>query len=230
MRGSCATPRMIGAREKPAVPPDYLVHEFMNAAWRPTFHADLVLALRAAKLEWVASAALLENFSPLMLHDEARPVFDRFDEPLMRAVVKDICIERQLRQDVFVRGARRLSTRERDASLGEVALALACPVEQFVWEFEVPVGKATIERGFFGPIVATLAEGPKRVCDLAFPDLPRRNNPGELIGMLVGTGRALSLSGQPAEPEPQVLRLNALAPRRFARFDNLTSGMALATP
>jgi hypothetical protein len=210
--------------------PDYLAHEFMNAARRPTFHADLVLALRAAKLGWVASAALLENFSPLMLHDEARPIFDRFDEPLMRAVVKDICIERQLRQDVFVRGARRLSTRERDASLGEVALALACPVEQFVWEFEVPVGKATIERGFFGPVVATLAEGPKRVCDLAFPDLPRRNNPGELIGMLVGAGQALSLSGQPAEPEPQVLRLNALAPRRFARFDNLTSGMALATP
>ena len=45
-----------------------------------------------------------------MLHDEARPVFDRFDDPLMRELVKDICIERQLRQDVFVRGARRLST------------------------------------------------------------------------------------------------------------------------
>ena len=202
----------------------------MNAAWRPTFHADVVLALRAAKLDWVASAALLENFSPLMLHDEARAVLDRFDEPLMRELVKDMCIDRGLRQDVFVRGARRLSALERDASLGEVTLALACPVEQFVWEFEVPVGKATIERGFFGPIVAALAEGPKRVCDLlALPDLPRRDNPGELVGMLVGTGQALPLSGQPAEPEPQVLRLNALAPRRFARLDNLTSGMALAT-
>ena len=47
--------------------------------------------------------------------------------------------------------------------------------------------------------------------------------------MLVGTGQALPLSGQPAEPEPQVLRLNALAARRFARLDNLKSGMALAT-
>jgi hypothetical protein len=64
--------------------PDYLAHEFMNAARRPTFHADLVLALRAAKLGWVASAALLENFSPIMLHDETRAVFDRFDEPLTR--------------------------------------------------------------------------------------------------------------------------------------------------
>ena len=84
----------------------------------------------------------------------------------------------------------------------------------------------------FRSMLANLAEeGVKTfVYDKALPDLPRRNNPGELIGMLVGAGQALSLSGQPAEPEPQVLRLNALAPRRFARFDNLTSGMALATP
>jgi SAM-dependent methyltransferase len=210
--------------------PAYLAHEFMNAMWRPTFHADVALALRAAKLDWVASADLLENFSPLMLHVEARAVVDRFDEPLMRELVKDMCLDRGLRQDVFVRGPRRLSPLERDAALGEVTLALACPVEQFVWELEVPVGKATIERGFFGPVVAALAEGPKRVRDLlALPDLPRRDNPGELVGMLVGTGQALPLSGIPAEPEPQALRLNALAARQLARLDNLTSGMALAT-
>lgn len=47
--------------------------------------------------------------------------------------------------------------------------------------------------------------------------------------MLVGAGQVLPLSGQPAEPEPQVRRLNALAARRFAKLDNLTSSMALAT-
>ena len=103
--------------------PAYLAHEFMNEAWRPTFHADVVLALRAAKLDSVP-ADLLENFSPLMLHDEARAVLDRFDEPPMRELVKDMCLDRALRQDVFVRGARRLSPLERDAALGELTLAL----------------------------------------------------------------------------------------------------------
>ena len=131
----------------------------MNEAWRPTFHADVVLALRAAKLDWVASVDLLENFSPLMLHDEARAVLDRFDERPMQERVKDMCLDRGLRQDVFVRGPRRLSPLERDDALGEVTLALACPVEQFIREHEVPVGKATIERAFFGPIVAALAKG-----------------------------------------------------------------------
>ena len=210
--------------------PAYLAHEFINAAWRPAFHADVALALKAAKLGWVASAELIENFSPLMLSDEVRKVLDRFDEPIMRELVKDVCLGRGLRQDVFVRGARRLSARERDAALGKVTLALACPVEQFIWEHDVPIGKATIERGFFGPVVAALAEGPRTVADLLdLPDLPRRDNPGELVGMLVGTGQALPLLAPPATPGPQACRLNAAAARRFARLDNLTSSMALAT-
>ena len=94
----------------------------------------------------------------------------------------------------------------------------------------MPVGKAAIERGFFGPIVPRSPKGRSgsATCWL-FPNLPRRDNPGELVGMLVGTGQALPLSGLPAEPEPQVLRLNALAARQFARLDNLTTSMALAT-
>jgi len=42
----------------------YLAHEYMNAAWRPCFHADVVRDMASAKLDWVASAELLENFSP----------------------------------------------------------------------------------------------------------------------------------------------------------------------
>ena len=50
---------------------EYLAHEYMCEAWRPCFHSDVVDALSPAKLDWVASANLLENFSPLMLTEEA---------------------------------------------------------------------------------------------------------------------------------------------------------------
>ncbi len=36
----------------------YLAHEYMNAAWRPCFHGDVVRALAGAKLDWVASGQL----------------------------------------------------------------------------------------------------------------------------------------------------------------------------
>jgi hypothetical protein len=207
----------------------YLAHEYMNATWRPCFHADVVQALAGAKLDWVASAQLLENFTPLMLGEEARTVLSGFDEPVMRELIKDMFLTRCLRQDVFVRGARRLTNAERDAALGEVTLALLTQEDQFAWEFEVPVGQANIERKFFGPIVAALAQAPQRVgALLGLPDLPRRDNPGELVGMLVGSHQALPVMGPATEPDGPVRRLNRTAAKRLVRPDNLDTGMALA--
>ena len=175
----------------------YLAHEYMNRAWRPCFHADVVAALSEAKLDWVASAHLLEHFSTLILSEEARAVLARFDDPVMRELVKDHCLPRSLRQDVFVRGPQRLTPAERDAALGEVVLGLLCLEPQFSWEVDVPSGKAALEHGFFGPVVSVLACGPNRVCDLlALPGLPRRDNPGELVGMLTGTDQALPMSAR----------------------------------
>jgi SAM-dependent methyltransferase len=210
----------------------YLAHEYMLATWRPCFHADVVIALADAKLEWVASADLLENFLPLTVSDEVRTILAQFDDPVMRELVKDMCLSRSLRQDVFVRGARRLSNAERDAALGDVMLGLLCSPDQFAWEIEVATGRARIESGFFGPIVTALGDAPQRVRDLlALPGLPRNDNPGELVGMLVGSHQAMRVLGPTpdAGPDARARRLNAAAARRFVRPDNLNHGMALAT-
>ena len=210
--------------------PAYLAHEYMNAAWRPCFHADVVAALGDAKLDWVAPAQLLESFSALTLGDEARSVLARCEDPIVRELVKDMCLTRGLRQDVFVRGARRLTPAERDRALGDVMLALLCPDTEFVWEVEVPSGQAALERGFFGPIVAALAEGPRRVRDLLdLPGLPRRDNPAEVVGMLVGTDQALPVLALPADPDRRATLFNRAAARRFVRPENISTSMALAT-
>lgn len=207
----------------------YLAHEFMNEAWRPCFHADVVAALAEAKLSWVGSAQLLENFSALMLSDEVRSVSARFDDPVMRELVKDVCLRRGLRQDVFVRGPRRLPTSERDAMLGNVVLGLMCPEAEFDWEFKVPSGSAALEERFFGPIVTALAQGPRRVSELlALPELSRHDNPAELVGMLVGTDQALPLLAPPGAPDPRIILFNRLAAKHFVRPGNLNNGSALA--
>jgi len=208
----------------------YLAHEYMTESWRPCFHADVVSALARAKLDWVASAQLLENFSQLMLNDEARRIAGKFDDPIMRELIKDMCLSRSLRQDVFVRGPRRLSHKERDAALNDVMLALLCRPDEFVWEIDAPVGAANFERRFFGPIVESLAAAPQSVRDLlALPGLPRRDNPAEVVGMLVGTQQATRILGTPTAPDATVRRLNATAARHFARADTLNNSMALAT-
>jgi len=208
----------------------YLTHEYMTEAWRPCFHTDVAAAMSEAKLDWVASANLLENFTSLTLRDEARTVLARFDDPAMRELIKDMCLPRGLRQDVFVRGAHHICPTERDHALGQMMLGLLRSEAQVAWEFEVPSGHAALERSFFGPIVASLEQGPRRVSDLlALPDLPRHDNPSELVGMLVGSEQALPLLTAPSDPDPRVIRFNGLAAKRFVRQGNLNTGMALAT-
>jgi hypothetical protein len=93
----------------------------------------------------------------------------------------------------------------------------------------VPSGHAALERSFFGPIVASLEQGPRLVSDLlALPDLPRRDNPCELVGMLAGSDQALPILAAPGDPDPRVVRFNQLAAKRFVRQGNLNTGMALA--
>jgi SAM-dependent methyltransferase len=208
----------------------YLAHEYMVEAWRPCFHADVVAALAGAKLSWVASAHLIENFPQLMFGEEARKVVDRFDDPVMRELVKDMCVGRPLRRDVFVRGARRLRDDERDAALSEITLALLGSPDKFAWKMDAPSGQASLEPSFYQPIVDALGEGPQRVRNLLdLPALAGRGNPGEVVGMLVGSEQAMRVLGPAAEPDARVRRLNAAAARRFVRPDNFSTAMALAT-
>jgi hypothetical protein len=186
--------------------------------------------LAEAKLEWVAPVQLLESFPALTMGDEARAVLARFSDPVLRELVKDMCLTRGLRQDVFVRGARHLTPAERDAALGEVMLALLCREAELVWEVEVPAGQAALDRRFFGPVVAALAERPRRVGELLeLPDLPRRDNPAEIVGMLVGTDQALPVLAPPADPDQCAVALNQAAARRFVQPGNIGTSMALAT-
>ena len=101
---------------------EYLSHEYMSAHWAPAFHADVAAAMAEAKLDWVSSANPLENFPELNLTPEQRAVMDRYKDPIMRELVKDTCLPRQFRHDVFVRGARRMSNDERDTALSRLTV------------------------------------------------------------------------------------------------------------
>ena len=103
---------------------DYLAHEFMNEYWAPCFSMDVAAALSEAKLEWVASGELPDNFPELAMTDAQREIFRRYDDPLMQEMIQDICAPRRLRHDIFVRWRRRITPAQRNAALMDVNLTL----------------------------------------------------------------------------------------------------------
>ncbi len=191
----------------------YLAHEYMNAHWSPCFHADVAAAMADAKLDWAGSANLLESFPELMLTPDQRALLDRFDDPAMRELVKDTCMNRQLRHDLFVRGARRLTNAERDAALGELVLTLNVPPAEFVYSLDVPAG--TAEMGpHFRDHVAHLEAGPASVAAL-LAATSGHGNPAELAAVMVGTSQAILVPLAGAGRTPSADRLNRVLGRRI---------------
>jgi hypothetical protein len=206
---------------------DYLAHEYMNAHWSPCFHADVANALSDAKLEWASSASLLDAFPEIMMSAEQRALCDRYDDPIMRELIKDSCQPRQLRHDVFVRGVRRISNAERNGRLGEITVGLTVPAESFRYQLIVPAGQAAMGDAF-RVYVDALKTGPKTRKELMVL-VPERSNPAEIAAMLVGTQQAQVVPRPGLRNAPSADRLNILLGSDVHGLVGLGSASGLAS-
>ncbi len=213
------------------MPVSYLAHEYMNASWKPCFHSEVAAALSAAKLDWVASSQLPENFGSLMFTPEQQEILNRFDDPIMRELIKDTCVDRLLRHDVFVRGARRLSPVARNDALMDVSISLNINPADMPAEADFPVGKADLNAAFYGPIAQALTHGPRKVGDLLeIPELVgSRDNPAEMIGILIGLDLAEPAIRRDAAPGEQARAFNRVAAKNYLGTTGLSRGVGLAS-
>ncbi|MGQ9372103.1 class I SAM-dependent methyltransferase, partial [Azospirillum sp. A39] len=103
--------------------PRYLAHEYLNAAWRPLFHADVAAELAEAKLSFVASADPAEAFPALSLPPPLAALVAAQPDRVMAETVRDVALNRQFRRDLFARGRRPLTAAERTERLLATGLA-----------------------------------------------------------------------------------------------------------
>jgi len=166
-----------------------------------------------------------------MLTPEQRAVVDKFDDPLMRELIKDTCLTRGLRNDVFVRGAHRIDIASRNAVLGKVCIGLTVRPEEFQFTADMPTGHAEFNREFYGAVVAALADGPRYVSELV--TLPGRaenvENPAELIAVMVGSQQATFVARPHAGLDATARRFNDVTAERLVRVDRIGHGAALAS-
>ena len=207
--------------------PEYLSHEYMNAHWAPAFQADVAAAMADAKLDWVASANPLENFPQLMLTDEQRVLFERFDDPIMRELVKDVCLPRQFRHDLYVRGPRRIPNAERDAAVAALVLAPTVSAAELETAIDVPAGKAEMSADLKA-MMAALMPGPASVAQL-LTQAPGRSSPAELAGVLVGSLQGQILPHPGAEQPACATRLNRVLGGRVQSLAGTANMGALAS-
>jgi len=212
-----------GVLEREGVAAQYLTHQYMNAHWRPEFHADVANALSEAKLDWVGSANLLENFPDLTMTAEQRKVMDRYSDPIMQELIKDICLQRGLRHDIYVRGARRGAIRQWETAMSQLTLIPVVDPDELQTTLDVPGGKAEMSEPLKQVMSAAL-QGPATVGEL-LARAPACSSAPELASVMIGSDQwQPSMWPQSSQPEGAD-RLNRLL---GGRVTSLLDGRGLA--
>lgn len=211
----------------------YLVHEYLNGNWTPQYHADVARELATAKLSYVGSADPINNYLEFMLSPAQHEIVARAESSQLRETLLDICIDRRFRQDVFIRGRRRMNPARQAALLKQVTLTLTVPRSEVRFKLTVPAGDADLSPATFGPLADALAERPRKVgelLDLVASKTDRGMPAAEVIATLISSKQALPLKdGVKAGDQAVADRLNEVLLDQVDAFDpNSQIGLAIA--
>lgn len=151
----------IGARidKMGALEKNYLVHEYMHAAWEPLYVTDVARDMERAKLTLAGSATLLENLETFSAPPKAREYLAGLSDPLMKALLSDYAVNRQFRRDLYVKGHRPLTQMEKTQRLSDLRFTATKPLSALSLEFDTPVGKGTGQEEVYRPVAKAVMAG-----------------------------------------------------------------------
>jgi SAM-dependent methyltransferase len=145
----------------------YLVHEYMHRHWEPLYHIDVARDLSAAKLDYVGSADLAFAYPSLYLNAERQALLNEIPDAPLRETFKDYLLNTAFRKDVFVRGARKMSTARQTECLQQFGLALVVPRGDATLKLKLPFGEVGGKDEVYGPVLDALAKMPHSLSELA---------------------------------------------------------------
>ena len=214
------------AEDDTPLDPSYLAHEFLTEHWRPVFFEDLLADLAPAKLDYVGSASLHENVPDLLFQPEQRAIYDSMPAGAAGEFMKDLCIGRIFRRDIFVRGLRRTDP---VAALDRIVLGAIRPLGEETPKLGVPVGVAEISAELWEPMAAALNEGPQSLGRLRSLPVGRSPNPAELVTVMSGTGLVMPAL-RDTGPTEATQRFNRYIAETYALEGRAGGQFAMASP
>jgi SAM-dependent methyltransferase len=195
--------------------PAYMVHEWLTSFWRPVFHADLAKALVGARLDYGGCARPGMSLTSLHCTEAQKAMLDAAPAGLERETLADIFLARRFRTDIFVRG-RQAGGHQ---MLPDIRLTLAATPKVERMSIATSRGEATLPEAESAALIAALADGPKRIGDLARVREIKDLSPLDIAVMLVESGVANPVWRDIATDtatQARLLRCNRTLLRHFA--------------
>jgi len=148
----------------------YIVHEYCNRDWTPLFHADVARALATAKLEFATSADLRDHVDALDLSAEQAELLRDAGSPSQREMLRDFLVQRRLRRDIYVKGARELPPAAARAQWADLRLALVVSRSAVPDGVTGAAGRLMFAGDVHAPVLDGLRSGPASVAALCAAD------------------------------------------------------------
>jgi hypothetical protein len=135
----------------------YLAHEFFNRSWQPSPFSEVAGQLGAAKLEFAASAHLLDQVDVINFTLAGRQLLSEISHPVLRQSVRDYLINQQFRRDIFVKGLRPLPLSARRDGLMAQRFVLGALPQYVSMKMTGPLGEVDLHQDLYGPVLEALA-------------------------------------------------------------------------
>lgn len=179
----------------------YLVHEYLGEDWQPMAFSQVADWFDPARVEFAASANLLDQVENLMLNPAGRQLVAETGNRVLRETMRDYLVHQRFRRDIFVKGPRPLSALERVEQLDRQSIVLKSLPSDVPSTVTGPFFEANLQADVYGLLVEALAaddHAPKTIADLRARGAARNVSAShvvEAVAILVGMGHAV-----PAEP------------------------------
>lgn len=143
----------------------YLVQEYLHESWHPLWFSQASGELADAKLSFVGTATLPENYLPGLLSEELAGIVQEAPNPTMRQERIDLVINQAFRRDIYCRGPRTLPRSMEHISRLQVYAQPA--LDRALREIGTTFGRLSLAEDAMQAVGDALLQAPRSVAELA---------------------------------------------------------------
>lgn len=137
---------------------EYLVHEYLAADFSPMTFDTMSSWLSPLNMTYVSASNFLHDLAPINLTTEQQEFLFRIKDPVFKETCRDLMVNKDFRQDYWIRGETLLSPYEKEQVLAEFQLILTSNIEDIKYSVKGALGDAELESAIYEPIVELLKD------------------------------------------------------------------------
>lgn len=190
----------------------YLAHEYLNANWFIFHFADVAELLSGAKLSFLGSATLAENYDVISVPEGSRARIAAEADPIFRETLRDFTSNKQFRRDLYGRGIASLSPVESLTLLMDMRFALTAPRGKISFKMQTNLGEIEGKAELYAAVADLLSERSVSFAEIAALPVFGANGYASALQTV-----ALLIHGGQVFPVPMVTKVDPAPAQRLNR-------------